>query len=223
MRVILFGPPGSGKGTQAELIEKAYGFPKISTGDLLRQAVRDQTPLGQRVAKLMGEGNLVRDEIVEEIVRERIQSPDCRRGYVLDGFPRTIGQAESLERMEVQRREVVIDIDIDLDFLLDRLARRQVCERCGAIYTLASLPSTEARKCDVCGGNLVQRPDDEPGVVRRRMAVYREQTEPVRNFYVRKSVYRKVDGRGSPEEVFHQIQLVLEAELADREKAKAQG
>lgn len=213
MRIILFGPPGSGKGTQADLIEKSYGFPKISTGDLLRQAVRDRTPLGQKAAAQMDRGNLVSDEIVEEIVRERIQSPDCQRGYVLDGFPRTLEQARSLERMDGGRPEVVIEIEIGEEILVDRLLRRRVCSRCGAIFNLALQPPKEEGKCDLCGGNLVQRPDDNPEVVRQRMKVYREQTERVRDFYVHKVIYRKVDGTGSVEDVFARIRLVLDAEL----------
>ena len=223
MRIILFGPPGSGKGTQGDLIEKYYGFPKISTGDLLRQAVRDRTPLGQRAESTMNQGKLVRDEIVEEIVRERIQKPDCQRGYVLDGFPRTIEQARTLEGMDRKRQEIVIEIDIDVDLIVRRLLSRRVCSQCGAIYNLALHPPKKEGQCELCGGTLIVRADDRPEVIRERMKVYQKQTEKVRDFYVNKGVYQKVDGWGSVEEVFSQIKLLLDAELMSLERAKARG
>lgn len=221
MRIILFGPPGSGKGTQGDLIGRAYGFPKISTGDLLRQAVRDQTPLGKKAEKLMNQGELVSDDIVEEMVRERISSPDCRRGYLLDGFPRTVRQARGLERMDGKKKEIVIEIEIRPDALAARLLGRRVCSRCGAIYNLDLNRLKQEGRCDLCGGSLVQRPDDHPDVIRERMRVYREQTEQVRDYYISKSVYRKVDGSGGVEEVFGRLKLLLDAELAGPEQRKA--
>lgn len=221
MRVILFGPPGSGKGTQGDLIEKTYGFPRISTGDLLRQAVREQTPLGQKAAELMNQGRLVSDEIVEEIVRDRIKDPNCQRGYVLDGFPRTIQQAKSLERMDGKRREIVIEIEVDVDTVIRRLLSRKVCSSCGTVYNPVLHSSQEKGKCELCGGALIERADDQPEVIRQRMKVYQEQTEPVRDFYLKKSVYRKVDGSGRIQEVFDRIKLLLDAELAGIHEAKA--
>ncbi len=222
MRIILFGPPGSGKGTQAELVEKTYGFPKISTGDLLRQAVRDRTPLGQKAEKTLGQGKLVSDEIVEEMVRERIKDPDCQRGYVLDGFPRTVAQAKSLDRMDGRRKEIVIEIDIEVDTLIKRLLKRRICSRCGAIYNLELQPPRIEGQCDLCGGPVVERVDDRPDIIRERLRVYRDQTEKVKDFYLRRGVFKKVDGTGTVEEVFSQIKRLLDAELAQGEEAKTQ-
>lgn len=214
MRIILFGPPGSGKGTQGDLIEKAYSFPKISTGDLLRRAVQNQTPLGKKAEGLMNQGKLVSDEIVEELVRQRIASPDCQPGYLLDGFPRTVGQARSLEAMDGKRPEVVIEIDIDLTALVERLQNRLVCSRCGAIYNLSFHRPRHEGKCDVCSGPLYQREDDKPGVISERLRVYKEQTEKLKHHYQRKSVYRKVDGSGSAEDIFRKIAFLINGEIA---------
>jgi len=223
MRIILFGPPGSGKGTQGDLIEKAYGFLKISTGDLLRRAVEDQTPLGKKAEVLMNQGKLVSDEIVEELVRQRIASPACRPGYLLDGFPRTIAQARSLEAMDGKRPEVVIEIDIDLTALVERLRNRLVCSRCGAIYNLNLHRHRREGKCDACGGPLHQREDDKPGVIKERLRVYKEQTEKLRDYYQRKSVYRRVDGSGSIEDVFQRIAILINAEVAKQTQTRALG
>jgi adenylate kinase len=214
MRVILFGPPGSGKGTQGDLVEKKYGFPKISTGDLLRQAVRDETPIGRRAEALMNKGRLVSDDIVEDLVRERIAGPDCRRGYLLDGFPRNIAQAESLEKMDGGRPEAAVEIEIDVERLIRRLAARLVCSRCGAIYNLSVHRPREEGRCDVCGGALIQRKDDEPGVIKERMRVYKEQTENLKEYYRAKRVYHQVDGSGTVEEVFTRLSAILDTALA---------
>jgi adenylate kinase len=223
MRIILFGPPGSGKGTQGELVEKKYRFPKVSTGDLLRQAVRDQTPIGRKAEAMMNQGRLVSDDLVEELVRERIKNPDCRRGYLLDGFPRNIAQAESLEKMDGGRKEIAVEIDIDIPTLVRRLESRRVCSRCGSIYNLSlQVPEKEGR-CDDCGGTLDQRRDDNPEVVKERFRVYREQTEKIRGFYQAKDVYRRIEGSGSVEDVFSRLSDVLDAELAKVEANKALG
>jgi adenylate kinase len=221
MRIILFGPPGSGKGTQGDLIEKAYSFPKISTGDLLRRAVQDQTPLGKKAQDLMNQGKLVSDEIVGELVRQRIAKPDCRTGYLLDGFPRTIGQAKSLEAMDGKRPEVVIEIDINLTALVERLQNRLVCFRCGAIYNLSFNRPRHEGKCDACGGPLYQREDDKPGVISERLKVYKEQTEKLRDYYQRRSVYRKVDGSGAVEDIFQKMALLIDTEIAKRGQTRA--
>ncbi len=223
MRIILFGPPGSGKGTQGDLVEKKYGFPKVSTGDLLRQAVRDQTPIGRKAEAMMNQGGLVSDDIVEQLVRERIKSPDCRRGYLLDGFPRNLAQAESLDKMDGGRKEIAVEIDIDIPALVKRLESRRVCSRCGTIYNLSlQAPGNEVR-CDVCSGTLYQRKDDNPEVIKQRFRVYREQTEKIRGFYQAKDVYRRIDGSGAVEDVFGRLSYVLDAELAKVEANKALG
>jgi len=223
MRIVLFGPPGSGKGTQGELIERRYGFPKISTGDLLRQAVREKTPLGIKAEQMMNRGELVSDEIVEGLVRERIASPDTRRGYLLDGFPRNLAQVRSLEAMDGGRPEIVIEIDVDIRSLIDRMQGRLTCRNCGAVYNLKlQKPRTEGR-CDICGGDLYQRADDRPEVISERLRVYREQTEKIRAHYQAKGVFHRLDGAGSVDDVFGRISRVLDSELARREAEKAQG
>jgi adenylate kinase len=221
MRIILFGPPGSGKGTQGDLIEKKYGFPKISTGDLLRQAVRDQTPVGKRAEDLMNQGKLVSDDIVEELVRQRIASPDCRRGYLLDGFPRNIAQAESLEMMDDQRPEIAVEIDLSTETLIKRLASRRVCSRCGAIYNLYLQVPKKEGQCDVCTGPLSRRKDDEPDVIKERMRVYKEETEKIRQYYQAKKVYHRVEGSGTVEDVFRALSFVLDSAVAESEANKA--
>lgn len=223
MRIILFGPPGSGKGTQGELIERRYGFPKISTGDLLRRAVREKTPLGIKAETMMNRGELVTDEIVEGLVRERIASPDARRGYLLDGFPRNLAQVRSLEAMDGGRPEVVIEIDLDTRSLVERMQGRLTCRTCGAVYNLKlQQPRIEGR-CDICGGELYQRADDRPEVIRERLRVYREQTEKIRAHYQAKGVFHRLDGAGPVDDVFGRISGVLDAELARWEAERAQG
>ncbi len=214
MRVILLGPPGCGKGTQGDRIEQSYGFPRISTGDLLRAEVAAETLLGLKARAVMESGELVSDAIVVEMIRERIFSPDCRRGYILDGFPRTIAQAESLSHMDGSRPEAAIDIRVDNDVLIERLSARRVCS-CGAVYNLKVKPPAEEGKCDVCGGSLFQRKDDDAGVIRERLRVYREQTEPLIVFYKKKGNYFSVDGGQGVESVFSSINDILKRMLQE--------
>jgi adenylate kinase len=222
MRIILFGPPGSGKGTQGDLVERRYGFPKISTGDLLRRAVREKTPLGIKAEAMMNRGELVSDEVVEGLVRERITSPDTRRGYLLDGFPRNLAQVRSLEAMDGGRPEVVIEIDVDNRSLAERMQGRLTCRTCGAVYNpKLQKPRTEGR-CDICGGELYQRADDRPEVISERLRVYKEQTEKIKAHYQAKGVFRRVDGSGSVDNVFGRISGILDRELIPREADKAQ-
>ncbi len=212
MRIILLGPPGSGKGTQGELVEKKYGLPRISTGDLLRRAVADKTPLGLKAEAMMSQGKLVSDDIVVDLVRERTARPDCRKGYLLDGFPRNLAQARSLEVMDPERPETVIDIDVNLDLLVRRLESRRICADCGAVYNLDLNPLGREGRCDVCGGPVEQRKDDQPEVIRERMRVYKEETAKLREYYSAKDVYHRVDGSGTVEEVFGRISKHLDQE-----------
>ncbi len=222
MRIILFGPPGSGKGTQGDLVERRYGFPKISTGDLLRLAVRERTPLGVKAEAMMNRGELVNDEVVEGLVREKIASPETRGGYLLDGFPRNVAQVQALEAMDGGRPEVVVEIDVDSRSLIERMQGRLTCRKCGTVYNLRlQKPRTEGR-CDICGGELFQREDDRPEVFSERLRVYKEQTEKIRAHYQAKGVFRRVDGSGTVDEVFGRIAGVLDRELARREADKAQ-
>jgi adenylate kinase len=221
MRVILFGAPGSGKGTQGDLLEKKYGFPRISTGDLLRSAVQQATPLGKKVSVLMNRGELVSDDIVAELVKEKIFSPECLQGYVLDGFPRNLAQAQILEKMDGRRHELTIEIYVDARTLMERLGSRRFCSRCGAIFNLKTLNVKDEDLCQVCGGQLVQRQDDNPEVIKERLRVYQEQTEPLRNYYLGKKVYHRVDGTGTVESIFLEISSILDTELGKESAREA--
>jgi len=223
MRIILLGPPGSGKGTQGDLIAKKYGIPKISTGDLLREAVREKTPLGKKAESTMHKGDLVSDELVVQMVEERITGEDCRNGYVLDGFPRNIEQARLLDAMEKQPGEVVLDIRVSEKKLVDRLSSRRICARCGNIYNLLMKAPAEQGICDRCGEELLQRKDDMPDVVRERLKIYRKKTEPLVEYYQKKRNYHRIEGDGTVEEVFQRLSTVLEREgtgLAHREAVR---
>jgi len=220
MRIVLFGAPGSGKGTQGELIAKRTGFPRVSTGDLLRTAVRKRTPLGLKAEAAMKEGRLVSDDVVIGLVQERLADPDCRRGYILDGFPRTIAQAEALASLDGKRPEVVIGIEVPAEVLIDRLSGRRICSSCQAVYNLAVQPPRRRGICDACGDPLVQRPDDTPEVIRERIRVYHEQTEALKGHYLRLGSYRSVDGRGTIEEIFQRIVRVLEDAPAGGRRAR---
>jgi adenylate kinase len=210
MRIILLGAPGSGKGTQGDLLGKRTGFPRISTGDLLRLAVRRKSPLGLRAEALMAQGLLVSDDVVEGLVRERIAEADCRGGYILDGFPRTIPQAEALAAMDGGRPEIVIGIEVDPEILIERLSGRRVCPACQAVFNLSGQPPARPGVCDACGGGLVQRPDDTAEVIRKRIAVYLEQTAPLKDYYRRKNGLHTVDGRGTIEEIASAVARILE-------------
>jgi adenylate kinase len=214
MRIILLGPPGSGKGTQAELIQKKYGFPKISTGDLLRRAVREGTILGREAEVQMNRGELVSDEIVAAMVKEKVFSPECRRGYVLDGFPRNLAQARILEKIERDRLETALEIVIGEEMLLERLTTRRSCIRCEAIFNQKAHPPKKEGVCDACGGDLVRREDDSPEVIKERLRVYQEQTEPLRAYYKAKKVYHGVDGSTGVETVFASVSSIVDRELA---------
>lgn len=214
MRLILLGAPGSGKGTVGEMIERAYGFPRVSTGDLLRKAVREGTPLGRRAEAVMASGGLVGDDIVTAMVAERIAAPDCRPGYILDGYPRTIGQAEALSRIGGGRPELVLALETGLETLVERLSGRIVCPSCQAVYNAVRKPPRREGVCDACGGALIQRPDDAADVVRERIRVYEAATAPLKDYYRSRSDYREIDGEGSPQEVFARIAAVLDAAAA---------
>lgn len=219
MRIIMLGPPGSGKGTQAFLIEDKYGFPKISTGDLLRWEVEEKTALGLKAKEAMDKGHLVSDELVVEIVKKRTAVEDCKQGYVLDGFPRTISQAKSLEKIDKRKEEVVLDFQVKESTLIKRLSSRRICADCGAVFNLEVKPTKKEGICDVCGGILTQRQDDEPEVVRERLKVYKKQTEPLVNYYKKKRVYFQIDAEKTIPEVFKQVSEILEKQLASEKKA----
>jgi len=216
MRIVLFGAPGSGKGTQGDLVLKKYGFPKISTGDLLREAVAAETPLGLKAKAAMDRGELVKDTLVVSMVKERINKPDCEKGYILDGFPRNIFQAEKLEESD-GRREVAIEIGLSDKGVIERLASRRVCSGCGAIFNLSLKPPRRAGVCDVCGGVLIQRDDDRRELIEDRLKVYHKQTEPLKDYYKKKGVFHRVNGDGTIDSVFEAIGRILDAVLGRRE------
>ncbi len=205
--LILLGAPGAGKGTQARRLAAHYGYPSISTGDVLRDAVKRQTVLGKRAQKLMEAGILVPDDIVDEIVRGRVADPDTQRGLILDGYPRTIGQAEFFDRCVVREgiEALAVGIIVDDDVLVKRLSARWNCARCGKIYNGDSGPCRPPDGCPDCGGLLTQREDDRPEVVRERLRIYHATTQPLIEFYRLRSQYVEVDGEGNADQVFDAI------------------
>jgi adenylate kinase len=218
MRIILLGAPGSGKGTVAEALRSAYGFPKISTGDLLREAVREKTPLGLVAASQMGKGGLVDDATVLALLRERLDRLDCRDGYVLDGYPRNLAQADSLDALGLPGPEIVIDLDVAEEIVLERLAGRRTCPKCEAIYHLVNKPPKRAGICDVCGTALVQRNDDTPEVIRERLKTHQAQTEPLVERYAAKCNLRKIDGNGPAGAVIEAVRGILAPILENERK-----
>lgn len=209
MRLILLGAPGSGKGTMGEMISRATGFPRISTGDLLRKAVREDNPVGRKAEAVMKSGGLVEDATVTELVRERIAAPDCLGGYILDGYPRTIAQAEAIEAIDPARPEIVLDLAVGEETIVGRLSGRRICPSCGAVFHVVNMPPKVAGVCDACEGDLVQRADDAAATIRERLRVYHEATAPLQARYRNKGTYRSVDGEGFPEEVYSRIAGVL--------------
>jgi adenylate kinase len=194
------------------MISRATGFPRVSTGDLLRKAVREGTPVGRKAEAVMKAGRLVDDATVIELVRERIAAPDCLGGYILDGFPRTTDQARALEAIDSARPEIVLDLTGSEATLVSRLSNRRICPSCGTVYHLVNKPPKVAGVCDVCGSALIQRPDDAPETVRERLRVYREATAPLEDYYRNKGTYREVDGEGTADAVYPRVAAVLTAE-----------
>lgn len=213
MRVILLGPPGSGKGTQACLIEDKFRLPRISTGDILRRAVRLGTPLGLKAEAMMKRGLLVSDDIVVGLVEEAVRGEECRRGYVLDGFPRTLAQAESLTGFDGRRPELAVEILVGSEEVIRRLSRRRVCPECRAVFAPAD--GIDTGRCSFCGGTLEIRSDDRPEVIRERLRVFEAQTAPLREYYSARGVYRSIPGTGTANEVFVSIAGLLEGFLRE--------
>jgi len=213
MRIILYGPPGSGKGTQGDLIEKRYGFPKVSTGDLLRRAVQERTPLGLKADAAMRQGLLVSDAIVLELLKERISRPDCRTAYILDGFPRNISQAKAIRSLEEGRPEEFIEIKLDEKTLLQRLTARRICAQCGSIFNLVLQEMINPDFCDLCQGKLYQRPDDRAEVIKERFRIFNRETEKIREYYLSRKIYEWVDGRPPADKVFEAIAALIESLL----------
>jgi len=212
MRLIFEGPPGSGKGTQAKKLAERRGWVHISTGDLLREAVRNRTPIGLTVEEVMKEGLLVSDTTVVDIIDERLAQRDCAAGFILDGFPRTIGQAEALDLILARRGlplNRVIAFEVPDDAIVERITGRRSCPKCQTPYHVRFVPPRKPGICDKDGTELVQRPDDAEDRVRTRLAKYHEETEPVIPFYGRRGLVRRVDGTASPDEVFRALERAL--------------
>src|SRR3972149_95275 len=220
MRLILLGPPGAGKGTQAERLSEELEVPHISTGDILRQAVAEGTPLGLEGKKIMEAGELVSDEIMLGIIRERLAQPDALRGYTLDGYPRTLPQGSALDRLLNERSEppvVIANIDVDREELVKRISGRRSCPNCKAVFNVHGQPPQEPDVWDACGRMLVQRADDEEGTVRQRLAVYDRQTRPLLDYYGNRVT--NIDGQGTPQEVFERLSALVGQRAEGRRKA----
>lgn len=212
MKLIFIGPPGSGKGTQAKRLASRLTVPHISTGDILREAVADGTELGQQAAPIMAAGALVPDDLMIGIIRERLTKADARKGFILDGFPRTLVQAEKLETLVSGNGKSdlrVIQLLVPNEAIVRRLALRRTCSQCGAIYHLENHPPTTDSVCDRCGAEVIARPDDSEEAVRTRLETFYRQTAPVADYYKTKSVLRMVDGVGPVDEVFERIEESL--------------
>lgn len=207
MKLIFLGPPGAGKGTLAGLVSKEYSIPQISTGDIFRDAIKRETELGKKVKEIVGRGDLVPDALTVSLVRERLGQPDAQTGYILDGFPRTIPQAEALEAF--QKLDAVVDFSIDDPLVIERLTGREICKSCGAIYHVKNMPSKVKGVCDKCGGPTYTRPDDSLESIKNRLEVYREQTEPLIAYYRKKKILRMIDSSKSPEDTHTQIRKIL--------------
>jgi adenylate kinase len=220
LRLILLGPPGAGKGTQAERLSEELKVPHISTGDILRQAVADGTRLGLEAKKVMEAGQLVSDEIMLGIIRERLAQSDAGRGYILDGYPRTLPQARSLDELMGERLEpavVVANISVDDEELVRRISGRRSCPDCKAVFNVHWEPPQKPDVCDACGQGLVQRSDDEEDTVRERLAVYDRQTKPLLDYYGDRVA--NIDGQGSPQAVFDRLSSVVGQKVGERGKS----
>lgn len=213
MYILLMGPPGAGKGTQAAKLVKKYGIPHISTGDMFRAAVKEGTELGKKAKACMDAGQLVPDEITIGIVRERLQKPDCTKGFILDGFPRTVEQADALDgilkSLSIHLTQAV-DISVPSSSLIERAVGRRVCKKCGAAYHIRFNPSKKDGVCDECGGETYQRADDSEETMKSRLSVYDAQTKPLIRYYQKAGLYSEIDGSQEMSKVFADITACLE-------------
>ena len=214
MKIIMLGAPGAGKGTQAKRIAAKYGIPHISTGDIFRANLKNETELGKKAKEYMDQGLLVPDELTLELVMDRFTQDDCKNGYVLDGFPRTIPQAEALTKALADKQDAVdyaVNVDVPDEAIVSRMSGRRACLNCGGTYHVEFNPTKVEGVCDACGGQLVLRDDDKPETVLKRLSVYHEQTQPLIDYYNGQNILREVDGTQDMEEVFRAIIDILEA------------
>jgi len=213
MKLILLGPPGAGKGTQAEQLVKKLDIPHISTGDMFRKAIKEGTELGKKAKEYMDQGQLVPDEVTVGIVKDRLSETDCKKGFLLDGFPRTAAQAEALDGILVElgyQLDAVLDIEVPREKLMARLTGRRVCKDCGATFHVEFNPPSASEQCDACGGKLYQRSDDTEATVANRLDVYQKQTEPLIDYYENKNMLKRINGDQQIETVLQEIAVVLE-------------
>ena len=212
MRLVILGPPGSGKGTRAKIIGKLFNIPVITTGDLLRGAVAEGTELGKLADSYMKKGNLVRDDIVIGIVEERIEKPDVKNGFALDGFPRSVEQAEALDRMLNRhgiKLDAVVNVSARPETIIERLSLRRICPNCGAIYHLKDMPPKKDGICDECGSTLIQRSDDHREIIKNRLEVYLKQTYPILERYEKRDIVREISGELEIDQIPHEVERIL--------------
>ncbi len=212
MKIIMLGAPGAGKGTQAKMIAEKYSIPHVSTGDIFRANIKEQTELGMEAKKYMDQGLLVPDELTVKILLDRVAKDDCRNGYVLDGFPRTIPQAEVLDKAVSELNEKIdyaINVDVKDENIIRRMSGRRACLKCGATYHIEHIPPKKEGICDKCGSELVLRDDDKPETVEKRLKVYHEQTQPLIDYYNKKGILKEVDGSQDMKDVFNAIVSIL--------------
>jgi len=212
-RIVLLGPPGAGKGTQAKLLQDRFGACQISTGDILRKAVAEKTPLGEQAAQYLNRGALVPDDVIVNLVASRLKEKDCEPGFILDGFPRTIPQAESLDAI-LRREDIALNAALSVrvphEVVIERLAGRRTCRNCGALSHVAFNPPKKAGVCDRCGGEVYQREDDREETIAHRLKVYAEQTAPLLEYYRRQGLLREVDGVGAVDDINARVLAALE-------------
>ena len=212
MKIVMLGAPGAGKGTQAKMISEKYGIPHISTGDIFRANIKENTELGQKAKTYMDKGLLVPDELVVDLVVDRLAQDDAKKGYVLDGFPRTIPQAEALTEALAkigEKMDYAINVEVPDENIVRRMGGRRACVGCGATYHIVYSPTKVEGKCDTCGGDLIIRDDDKPETVQNRLAVYHEQTQPLIDYYTKKGIIAEVDGTQDMNDVFAAIVKIL--------------
>ena len=214
MKIVMLGAPGAGKGTQAKMIASKYQVPHISTGDIFRANIKNGTELGKKAKEYMDQGLLVPDELTVDLVIDRLSQDDCKKGYILDGFPRTIPQAEALDAALAKRGEKMdfaIDVDVPDENIISRMSGRRACTGCGATYHIVYNPSKKGDVCEVCGETLILRDDDKPETVQKRLIVYHDQTQPLIDYYTGQNILKTVDGPQDMNDVFAAITEILEA------------
>ncbi len=203
MKLVIFGPPSAGKGTQAQRLSQKYGIPQIATGDLLREHVAKKTPIGLKVKEILDAGKLGPDDLIVQIIKDRVSQPDCANGYLLDGFPRTMNQAKELEK--ITDIDLVLNIGVDTELLVERAVGRRICPKDASVYHILNNPPNAPGKCDKCGTQLIQRDDDKEETVRKRLKVYQDQTAPLVEYYRKKGKLMDIDGSLGIDGVFEQM------------------